>query len=517
MAYRIEKEPNGKDALVIDGWDKGTGPDPYSGMNAMLQVDLETPGEVAVGYPITANTVSGVTMTQPIARSVRTFTTYATPPAIGTGTIKSWAVLDDTGHVFESATPSGTFTFLSSSNSTSGSTNRDGLAYYLGYLFKTRGANIDYWTGSTWSTGWKTTLTSTVKHYMFVSDDNTLFITNGNNLASVIPNDAATFDPNNSATYTFSVTAIAGGLPFYEMATCLGEVGGGNSPQSTLLIGGSFNSIYPWDKISQSYSLPIKVADTYITNIVSGNQNAFVLTGGLTSSLGGTINGRGRIYITNGSQADLFFKIPDYVFGTQDPYYSMWDGIFHRNNLVIALQATTNTNNAVITVASEKIWAIDFTTKSFRAVSSLPADANTNTPTILMPATGPGFGYIVGYTNNNLSAAGIGYSGTAAGIGTATVITDLMPVGTFLQKMTFTELEVKFRTPLASGETLTVTPVVDGVTGSALTFTPTITTSSISAVSDKLNFEKAQWLQFSLGLTGNSNSSGCRLKEIRLR
>lgn len=516
MAYRLEEEPNGKEAIVIDGWDKGIASSPSLGMNAMLQVDLEVPGEVSVGYPITANATSGATMTQPIARSVRYFTAYNTRPAVGTGVIKAWAILDDSGQVFEATTPNGTFTFLSSSNSLVGSTNKDGVVYYLGFLLKTRGANIDYWNGSTWSTGWQTTLSSTVKHFMFVSDDNTLFITNGNNLASVVPVDAATFTPADTATYTFSTEAIAGGLPFYEMATCMGEVGGGNSPQSTLLIGGAFNVIYPWDKLSQSYSLPIKVADTYITTIVSGNQNAFILTGGLTSALGGTINGRGRIYITNGSQADVFFKIPDYIFGSQDPYYSMWDGIFHRNNLLIALQASTNSNNSIITTASEKVWAIDFTTKMFRAISSLPTDANTNIPTVLMPATGPGFGFIVGYTNNNLSAAGLGYSGTAAGIGSATITTDLIPVGTFTQKRTFAQVEVKLRSPLQSGESITLTPIVDSVSGTALTFSPTLTSGAISGVAP-INFTGAQWLQFSVAITGNSASGGGRLKEIRIR
>ena len=154
MSYRLEKQPNGKNSLIIDGWGLGMAQDPYSGINRLFGVNLNTPGEVSVGYPITQSTISGATMATPIAKSVRHFS--YTAPAAALGSAQSYATLDTSGQVFESTSITGTWTYLSSSASSSGASNLDGICYWLGYLFKTRGANIDYWNGSTWTNGWTT-------------------------------------------------------------------------------------------------------------------------------------------------------------------------------------------------------------------------------------------------------------------------------------------------------------------------------------------------------------------------
>ena len=277
MSYRLEKEPNGEQALVIDGWEKGIGPDPYSGMGKMLGVNLEVPGEVSVGYGLTTSVTSGGTLGKPIDSSTRFFPTYTTPVGIPTGSAQSYAILDDSGQVWESTSITGTWTFLTSSNSTSGSSDKDGVAYWLGYLWKTRGANIDYWDGSTWHAGWKTTLDAGVKHQLYVATNNQLYITNGNSIARIFAADPTSFDPTNTGTYDFNIAIL--NLPVTETALSLAEVGGGNTPQSTLLIGGAGNAIYPWDKLSSSFALPIYVADGYIAKMISVNQNAFIFPG----------------------------------------------------------------------------------------------------------------------------------------------------------------------------------------------------------------------------------------------
>lgn len=508
MAYRIEEEPNGGQAIVIDGWDKGIAADPYAGINRMLGVDLETHGEVAVGYPITTSTTSGGTLGNPIAKSVRLFPTYATPAASGDGSAQSYAILDATGQVYESTSITGTWTFLSSSNSTAGSSTKDGIAYWLGYLFKFRNDKVDYWNGSTWTTAWKT-ITAGVQHFAYVASDNKLYFTNGNYIGSIFAPDPTAFDPTSAPTYTFTAQLLA--IPYTDNAISLAEVGGGNAAQSTLLIGGALNAIYPWDKISTSFGLPIYVADGYIKRMVSANQNAFIFPG--------NVGGRGRIYITNGSQADDYFKVPDYLFNEQDPYFEWGDAMFHRNNLVFGFFVSKNGGSG--TIISSEVWALRLADKQFRSISNIPANATgKGSATVLIPAfnpKGPGFSYIIGW-NDSSSTPGIGYSGTAAGINaTANAITtDLIPVGTFLQNKTYSQVEFKLRTPLAAGESITITPVVDAVTGSALSFSPTITTNSISAYAT-VNFEKAQWLQFNITMVGNSASSGVRLKEIRIR
>lgn len=506
--WRLEKEENGKQAIILDDWSGGISDDPYSGPYFATGVNLETPGEASVGYPITISTRSGGSLSRPIARSTRFFS-YATP-GIPSGSAQSFAILDDTGEVFESSSITGTWTFLSSGNSGVGSSNLDGLCYWLGYLFKTRGANIDYWDGSTWHTAWQTTLTANTKHFMYVATDNVLYITNGNFLASITANSPTAFDPANSGTYVFNNNKLQ--LPVTDISLSLAEVGTGSTgSQTTLLIGGQQNAIYPWDKTSVSFGVPIYVADAYIKNMVSANQTAFIFPGNQ--------QGRGRIYITNGSQASLFYKVPDYITGEIDPYFVWGDAIFHRGNLVFNFEATHNNGSGGIPVdASRCVWAIDLTTKQFRSISAFPVATTIALANCLLSTSSlssPGFGYIAAWTDG-ATTPNIGYSGTTAGIGSTLIYTDMIPVGTFLTKSTPSEIEFKLRSPMISGESLTITPIVDGVTGTDLTFNPTPTIGSISGYAPA-TFIGAQWLQFKIVLTGNGVTSGMRFFQLRVR
>ena len=515
MAYRFEKEPNGEYALVIDGWENGIAKDPYSGLGLMTQVDLETPGEVAVGYPMTASSLSGGgnSIGNSIARSTRLFPTYVTR-GTADGSEYGYAILDSNGRVWETPSPNGftgTWTFLSSSNSTTNSSAQDGIAYWLGFLFKFRNDSIDYWNGTTWVAGWKT-ITGGVKHFAYVASNNQLYFTNGIFLGRIFAPVPSAFDPTSSSTYNFNAQIL--NLPATDVALSIVEVGGGNTAQSTLLVGGSLNAIYPWDKISTSFGLPIYVADSYIGRMVSANQNAFIFPGKFA--------GRGRIYITNGSQADLYYKVPDYIFGQQDPYYVWGDVIFHRNNLIFGFVVLSNARSG--DVASNNIWALSLVNKAFRSLSTITTATGSLLPGALIPIISPvspngpsGFGYIAGWWDDS-SAGGISYSNTTAGVSSSgtTINTDLMPVGTFTQKKTFTQLEYKLRTPLASGESISVVPIIDGSAGTAFTFQPTVAAGQLSGVANQ-TFQGAQWLSLQVTLVGNSGSSGGRLKELRLR
>jgi hypothetical protein len=241
---------------------------------------------------------------------------------------------------------------------------------------------------------------------------------------------------------------------------------------------------------------------------VSVNQQAFIFPGNR--------QGRGRIYITNGSQAEEWFKMPDYLFRVQDPYFEWGDAIFHRNQLIFGTFIESNANNTILNFT--EIWAVDLETKVFRSVSEISAASGKASATALL-ATGsnttPGMGFIVGWDDDS-SSPGIGYSGTTAGSGFAVVDTDLMNVGGFTKKKTYTQVEFKLRTALAAGESITITPYVDGVSTSALSFQPTVTTGSISGYAN-INWTGAQWLQFGISMTGTSATSGVRLREIRVR
>ncbi len=505
MAYRLEKEANGDTAIVIDGWDKGIAKDPYSGIGKMLTADLSTPGEISSGYTLTANTTSGGTLNWPIHRAVKA------PSGVAT----AYFILDVASQVWKATTYNGNFAFLNTGNVTTGATaTNQGLVYWIppsggnGWLFKFRNDKIDYLaagTLGTWATGadWKT-ITASVNHFALASQDGVVYFCNGSGIGAIQEVEGQVFDPTNDATYEFTTRAL--GLPPYDTAQSIADQG------DNILIGGSLNALYPWDGESTGFGTPIFIGDTFIDRLVTVNTNVYIFAGGATS--------RGRIFVSNGSQVNLFYKIPDYITGEQDPYFTWGDAIYHRNNLIFSFFMMKNGGGYITADTSfqttSQLWAIDLETNAFRSLSIIPSGTIIGRAGALFPSlqTSPGFGYIVGSQDSQSTATGdISNSGTAVGTGRFNVVTDKIPVGTFLNKKTFSQVEFKLRTALTSGESITIIPYWDDVAQDQLS------NSTVGTISDMfpVSYEKGQWLQFLIQGIGNNASSGVRLKEIRIR
>lgn len=533
MAYRKIKEPTGTEALIINGWDSGTSPDPYSGMGKMMTANLSIPGEISSGYGLTLNALGTGTLNTPIHRAQHIINGVAT----------AYFILDSASQVWSSTTYSGTFSFLSTSNVTTGATaTNQGLVYFIprsggaGFLFKFRNDSIDYLAAGagTWVTGWKPVdgtsgasgiIVPSVSHYAIEGQDSVVYFCNGTGIGKFFEKDGKVFDPTDATTYTFQAwngTAPEGAtngsnavpIPSYDNSQSLAEQG------NQLLIGGSLNAIYPWDRVSPQVNYPLFIGDTFIDRMVTVNTNVYIFAGG--------VNSRGRIYLTNGSQANIFFKVPDYITGNltttggfDDPYFTWGDAIFHRNNLIFGFFMKKNGGGFVTADASlgttAQVWAIDLESNAFRSLSRMDAASGIGRASVLMPAlqSSPGFSYIVGVDDSQgATTAAIEYSGTAVGIGRFSVFTDMIPVGTLFDKMTFSQVEIKLRTPLQSGELIQLTPIIDGIVVTSLP-----ATSTVGAISDvyPVNFEQAQWLGFLVVGVGNSETSGVRLFEIRIR
>lgn len=490
MAWRSEKGITGEMEIVIDGFDKGIAQDPYTGMGDMRVVNTGTvPGEVSAGFALTVSTTSGATLGIPVSRA----TAFSAGSAVG------YYILDADGHVFESSSISGTWTYLSTGVSLTNASADDVVFCWKGYIFKTRNSAIDYYSGGSWTNAWAgLTLSGSTTHFTIIGNDDVVYICNGNKIASIMEKAGTTFDPANAATYTATTSALA--LPTYEIARSLAELG------TSLLVGGTQNVIYPWDRISTSFRYPIFCADNYIRKMLTVNNNVLIFPGNTT--------GRGRIYITNGSQIDVFSKMPDFITGYNEPYYKFYDAIYHRNSVIFGVEVVKNSDGSVITAQTASVYAIDMTTKVLRVISETPSGS----PRVLIPDqkgnSVPGFTFMVGHSTG--STNGIAYSGTTAGVASYVINTDIIPVGTFLNKRTFSQVEFKLRTQLVSGESITIIAYVDGSGASVGT---TTFASSGAVLSDvyPVNFEKAQWLSFQISGVGNSQLSGVRLKEIRIR
>jgi hypothetical protein len=133
---------------------------------------------------------------------------------------------------------------------------------------------------------------------MLVGQDDILYIGNLNTIASVMENSGATFDPATAGTFTSSVSALD--LPSHYRVKCLAELG------ATLLIGtwsgsaiyeNKIADIFPWDRVSSSFNLPLKIAENGVNQMITIGNTCYVVAG---------INH--NVYATNGTQVEMIHE-----------------------------------------------------------------------------------------------------------------------------------------------------------------------------------------------------------------
>jgi len=426
-----------------------------------------------------------------------------------------------------------------------GNANGNGIGYYessgsspTGYIFVFRNGGIDYTPVATvaWVYGWNpadatsnnssnylnTPFGINNPHATLVGQDNVFYYCDSNFLGSFFEKPGQVFNPATLATYTFAKKALQ--IPVQDNTNCLAELG------VNLLVGGQRNAIYPWDRTSTSFTYPILLAENYIQKMVTVNTNTYIFVGN-----------RGRIFITNGSQAQLWMKIPDHISGTVEPYFA-WGGVAStKNQMYFSAQAFTNGDSPI--TAYGGVWAIDLDTNAMRLVNQLSYGTYAGYATALIPifqplssstvSTPPGSGLYIGW-NSGASTYGIDSTVSTPYTGGQSVIaSDLIPTGTFLKSMVPYQFEVKTSMPLLTGESIALyagysladyttgnMTLIGTVNGTAGTHGTTIPNPGATVtISGNLpsKVENQQWLIVQAVLTGiASNPSYNRLVQIRV-
>lgn len=470
------------------------------------------------------NTFSTVNMGIPMYSAS---TTSVQIPVLSTGT---QYLVDSNGRVWRAASPIWIYT----GNTTLTNAHGNGLGYYeasdgTGYLFVFRNSLIDYTATATisWVYGWNpadgtTGNTSAVLnfsngtqsiHETLVGRDNVFYYCDKIYLGSFFEKSGQVFDPTNTATYTFAKKALA--LPTTDRAQCLAELG------TNLLVGGANSFIYPWDRTSTSFSFPIFLSEVNTVKMVTVNTNTFVFCGN-----------RGRIYITNGTQAKLYIKIPDHLSGSLDPIYTWTTAGFNKNQLYFGFKAINNDQTQITNNPYGGLWAVDTDTNALRLSNQLSIGTYTGYAALFIPVSGTvsGGAFYVGWSSNIETFASPVYgvdstSNTGAGASSqpysnyeTQIDTDMIPVGTLLNPYTPAQLEFKLTTPLVSGEGVKISWRTDlSQSFTQITNGETLTVGAISDVYTT-SFEKAQWIQLRINTKStNSSPSFVRLREIRIR
>lgn len=325
---------------------------------------------------------------------------------------------------------------------------------------------------------------------------------------------------------TYVWTAQRLNLPQFETATALAEVG------NLVIIGAKTNTLYPWNQVDvlPSTLIPLPEGDT--KSLLTVNSMVYAFSGN-----------KGNVYVTNGSTASRVFSVPDYCAGIAgtpatyiEPYFTWGGNMYLRGRVYFSIldqnseHTTGNCGGIWSFVPTEDFFYGQDTGLSLRVENQSSYGTYNGYCPVLIPrdvqaAIGPQ--YFSGWISSYSAGSGGIDASTTTPVGTTVIETELVPVGTLLNKETFKQIEYKLAAPLAAGETVTIkwrgngtdafsslgTATTESATDIAGYFTPT------TDVSTGKSMQGLQWLQLQITLTplSSSNTSFCRLQQVRVR
>lgn len=300
------------------------------------------------------------------------------------------------------------------------------------WLFAFRSAKIDVVdvfgntqiAAASWTNDWQSLNSSAGSqnnHVCRLAQDNIIYFCDDRYVGSILEKPGQVFDPTNSATYTYNNQAL--NLPIDDKANCFEELG------VNLLVGGlNFNKIYPWDRISPSFNLPIPAPEKGIYQLINTGNLVYVFAGR-----------KGNIYTTQGTYCKLFKTIPGYISDSGASILASpitWGGVTIAGGaIVFGLGTTTSGNSGVYRLYPDGRLLQDNTSWSG---STLPTAIQADNDL-----------YVIGYNG------GADFSDTsryAAGTYAAVYQSGLYPVGNKTQKAAFSQIEIQTATPASSAQ-----------------------------------------------------------------
>ncbi len=405
----------------------------------------------------------------------------------------------------------------------------NGLIWYRGYLFVFYNSRICYIpmsstgtiavTAPAWVNEWdpKTGAAhvGTNVFYSGVSENtvheaishpysaDTVYITDKNYIVSLQEYPGKTFDPTDTTTYiwhgaTNSTPDWALKFSTTESINCLEVLG------QTLIIGGSLNYVYTWDLTSTNFNNILQISDRFIKHLLTVNTNTYIFAGK-----------RGRIYVTNSSQAQLYKKLPDHIGGIEAIYG--WQNVAYNKNQIY-FGVSSGENFGTPTTNYSGLWACDITTDNLRCPTLMSNTAAFATAIWADPTNSiSGFSLVIAWSDITNTIFGIDTTTPNAYTSYVSYIdTDIIPIGNFLNKKTFDNLEFKLSAPMTAGEKIKISYRTNLVSSYTLIGE---TTTKVLSDCYLLNIDQAQWIQFRIQMQGSQQDtpSMVRLYEIRLR
>lgn len=396
MSYRIEKERNGRSALVIDGWEKGIADSPYRGITSLKNLNISfLSGATYVNYKRKPITLSG-TMGIPLF--------YTQSP----GTSPTYYILDSKGQVWVGTSGATVWTLLTG-NHTAASGLGYGIAFFKNYLFVFgpnyldvcgNGTGVGGITSGNWaningSGYYFINLTGVTISAPTAGDDHltlgsswpytsgsyqvtiasgtqtvTGTFTNGSTNVPITPNVSSTSAVTTADINLFTLTTPPNHMALVSINDilyfCNGNTIGAisvpdTSPTavfnvsdfSTMQVEYAALTMRETDRAvwleGLNQNLIIAIQDHIYSWNKLGVEYSAIPINESPSRMINILNNiyifagqKGDIYISNGYSVSLFKKIPDSFLGVIDPYWVIGGMMFHRNKLWFGAVGASN-------------------------------------------------------------------------------------------------------------------------------------------------------------------------------
>lgn len=442
-----------------------------------------------------------------------TFTVTIASPAVFTNTAHGLAANDtiifSTTGALPTGLTAGTTYYVISAGLTADafevSTSQGGSAV------NTSGTQSGTHTYKAWKHGWQSLTTDSAWHPMWVGQDDILYIGNARYIASV--QELTDFVPGTTATYTWTAEALD--LPEGYRVKCLTELGKNlliGTIKGTNSYGGERAAdIFPWDRSSDSFDLPVRINDFGVHQMQTIGNMVYVVTGF-----------QGSIYVTNGSNYRLLRKLPQsLVIGSTEIaiaglFLNFFPGAIthHKNRIYFGVSSgSSGANNA----DALGVWSLgedgSLTFEHQISTGTMDSDTALHVASILSIGQDQ---LLLGWRDNTTYGIDAVSSNRYTTYATY-IISPFIQVGTALHKRTFQQVEIYLAKALAASQAIRVS-YRKQLTGSFTTLVDATfaTYGAVTSLNATAPITDAEFIQIKIEID-TSASTTPELKEIRLR
>lgn len=285
---------------------------------------------------------------------------------------------------------------------------------------------------------------------------------------------------------------------------------------TNLLIGGNLKKLFIWNTQNSTPSNFVALNEGNITFLQPYSNNVFIFGGS-----------KGNVWVTSGSAVSIAISVPDYLSGQIEPYYTFGGVSSARGRIFFGIedQNTNHTGQAggvYSFVPTQGNLPGEIIGSALRCENLNSYGTHNGLATVILcdeNQKANGIQYEAAWTSSVSNPTyGIDSSGTVP-VTTATFETQIVPTGNLIgkQKKTFSSIEFKLSTALASNESLAINYRQNLGDSFASAGTIQMDSSNLAGYISPITFQGGQWLQLQVVLTSNATSSSSFVRLVELR